>query len=188
MKNILSILIATFSLYGAAAFAHGDDYEFMELMETKQFNVPVSSENLAKMYKASTLLISCVDFRLRDETEKLMSTNLKLLDDYDEIAVPGASLALENREYPHWSNTVFDMIGILKSVHQIRRIILLDHRECETYKLVLGKNHLSSRSLETKTHTEIMIKAKHAIKKKFPDLEVYTLIMGLDGVVEHIKE
>ena len=36
-----------------------------------------------KKHTASTLLISCVDFRLRDKTEKLMIEKFNLLDDYD---------------------------------------------------------------------------------------------------------
>ena len=47
-----------------------------------------------KKRTASTLLISCVDFRLRDKTEKLMIEKFNLLDDYDEVTIPGASLAL----------------------------------------------------------------------------------------------
>lgn len=180
-------IILAISLYGSIAGAHEND-QFSKIIKSQQFTVDVSNVNLSKMHNASTLLISCVDFRLRDETEKFMRNDLKLLDDYDEISIAGASLALEELGHPHWKQTLLETIEILKSLHHIKRIILLDHRECGAYKLVLGSEHAMNPTLDRATHAAIMNKAKNTIKQKFPDLEVYTLLMGLDGVIENIKE
>ncbi len=137
---------------------------------------------------ASTLLISCVDFRLREETERLMSENLKLLNDYDEIALPGAALALTQHTYPDWNQTLEEVIGILKGLHHIKRIIFLDHRQCGAFKLLKGEASIATRDEETRTHKEVFKEARKIIQKEFPDLEVYTLLIGLDAMAENFKE
>jgi hypothetical protein len=75
-----------------------------------------------KKHTASTLLISCVDFRLRDKTEKLMIEKFNLLDDYDEVSIPGASLALTKDAHLNWKEMVEEMIDMLRKLHHIKRI------------------------------------------------------------------
>ena len=140
MQYILRIILAI-TLCATVVAAHEND-QFSKIIKSKQFTVDVSNANLSKMHNASTLLVSCVDFRLRDETEKFMRNDLKLLDDYDEISIAGASLALQEPGHPHWRQTLLETIEILKSLHHIKRVILLDHRECGAYKLVFGKEHV----------------------------------------------
>ena len=158
-------------------------------MEKPFFKVKVSSDNLASMHKASTLLISCVDFRLRDETALLMNQELHLLDDYDEISLPGASLAFVEEAYPHWGQTTQDIITFVQQTHHIKRVIFLDHRECGAYKILKGNDHhLETPEQEAAAHHEVFRQVRAKMKLKFPELEVYTLLMGVDGVVENIKE
>lgn len=151
----------------------------------KVLKVKVSNEHLKVLNKASTLLISCVDFRLRDETVDFMN-KLNLLDDYDEVSLPGSSLALVNNQYPYWGKTIEDVIEILQKLHNIKQIIFLDHRECGAYKLLIGEEYLETPEKETVAHAEILNKAREIINEKFPNLKVYTFLMGLDGIVEQI--
>lgn len=177
-KNVIIVLSALASIVNVEAKS------FEKAIQQKQWKVKVSHQALEGMHKASTLLISCVDFRLRDEAERFMRVKLGLLDDYDEIAIPGAALALTAEGFPHWNQTVEDIIRLLKDLHHIKRIIFLDHRECGAYKKVLGADTVDSRDKETATHQKVFATARKRIHKSFPDLKVYTLIMGLDGIVE----
>ena len=157
------------------------------LIDKKIVKVEVSKEHLKTLNEASTLLISCVDFRLIDETDKLMK-QLGLEDDFDKVSLPGASLALVNETYTHWGKTIEDTIDILQELHNIKQIIFLDHRECGAYKKLINQEYLNTKEKETEIHTEILNKARKLIKEKFPQLKVYTFLMGLDGVVEQIYE
>lgn len=157
-----------------------------KLKNTKEFKVSHKDQNLLCMHTASTLLISCVDFRLRDETFELMNDVLNLTDDYDELVLPGASLALVNDKYPHWGQSINEIIGLLKKLHSIKRVIFLDHRNCGAYRLILGQESIKNRETETKTHTKILNEACDHIHKEFPKLETHKLLMGLDGTVERI--
>ena len=150
--------------------------------------VPVSNHSQANMHTASTLLVSCIDFRLRDETAELMEEIFKLTDQYDEVAIPGSSLALVAKDAkPHWGETLKDIISLASNLHKIERVIFLDHRECGAYKIILGDESVSTHDKETKAHKKIFKKTRKVFAKQFPDLKVYTLLMGLDGKVEIFK-
>ncbi len=140
-----------------------------------------------KKRTASTLLISCVDFRLRDKTEKLMIEKFNLLDDYDEVTIPGASLALTKDSHLNWKEMVEEMIDMLRKLHHIKRVILLDHRDCGAFKLIKGQGHTKTRALETQTHIEVMQEAKASLQSKFSHLEVHTMLLELDGTVEDLE-
>ena len=161
---------------------------FAEQMQQKQWQVSMSAPALHARHDTSTLLISCVDFRLRDETERFMRDDLQLLDEYDEVAIPGAALAMENSSYPQWRTTTRDIIALLKTAHHIKRVIFLDHRECAAYAMVFGKEQLDTPEKETAVHATMLSKAAKDVKQQFPDLEVYTLLLGLDGVIENLTD
>ncbi len=182
LRKLLVYVTITFALISTI---YAKDHFEQAIREP--IKIDISSTKFTKMHKASTLLISCVDFRLRDETEKLMRINFGLLDDYDEIVMPGASLALVSQDHPHWKKTVEDIVEILKKLHHIKRVILLDHRDCGAYKLIMGHEHTKNHESETKMHREVLSKAKSTIETKFPQLKVYSLLLGLDGAVEVIK-
>ncbi|ALN41773.1 hypothetical protein ASQ44_07275 [Rickettsia rhipicephali] len=172
------IMVSSLNLYAA-----NNDI----IANKKVVKVEVSNEHLNTLNEASTLLISCVDFRLIDETDKLMK-QLGLEDNFDKVSLPGASLALVNDKYTYWGKTIEDTIEILQELHNIKQIVFLDHRECGAYKILIGQEQLNTKEKETVAHAAILNKARDIIKEKFPQLKVYTFLMGFDGVVEQIYE
>jgi hypothetical protein len=180
------ILFALICLIPTAYLAKkSTETAFDQRIKNDKFIVPVSKSNLKEMKEASTLLVSCVDFRLRHEIENLMRVQLQLLDDYDEVAMPGASLALIEKAHPHWKETLEDIVVLVAQLHKIKRIILLDHRDCGAYKLLIGNEYTKTGELETEIHKKTLLQAKAILEKKFPDLKVYTMLLGLDGIVEN---
>jgi hypothetical protein len=157
------------------------------ISDIKTIKVQVDKDHLKVLNVASTLLVSCVDFRLMEETNVFMKM-VGLEDDFDKIALPGASLALVNDQYPYWGKTIMDNIEILQKLHNITQIIFLDHRECGAYKMLVGQEYLKTRQQETDVHISTLNKARGIIKAKYPQLKVYTFLMGLDGVVEQVYE
>ncbi|ADE29562.1 carbonic anhydrase [Rickettsia prowazekii] len=180
MKYIIScfIIVSSLNLYAA----HNN-----VIADKKVIKVAASKEHLKTLKVASTILISCVDFRLINETSKLMK-QLGLEDTFDKVSLPGASLALVNEKYTYWGKTIEDTIEILQALHNIEQIVFLDHRECGAYNILIGNEHLNTKEKEKVAHAEILNKARDIIREKFPQLKVYTFLMGLDGVVEQIYE
>ena len=161
---------------------------FEEMIKRQQFKVYMRHDDLIKRRYTDTLLVSCVDFRFRGEIEKLMRDVLHLSGDYDEIVLPGASLSLVEKVYPDWGRTLKEVIGVLQKLHHIKRVIFLDHRDCSAYRLIKGNENVATKAKETQTHTEVFKEVREIMARKFPELQVYTLLIGLDGVVDNIKD
>ena len=131
------------------------------------------------------LLLSCMDYRLMDDVARYMEGR-ELAEKYDHVILAGASIGVTNDKYPAWGQTFWDHVGVATKLHHIRRVIVMDHRDCGAYKLFLGPEHAKDRAAETAAHAREAAKLKAAIKEKHPELEVELLLMALDGSVEPI--
>ncbi len=132
------------------------------------------------------LLLSCMDFRLMDEIERYMSDR-KLRDKYDHIVLAGASLGAITDRYPAWNRTFWDHLDIAIQLHGIHTVIVMDHRDCGAYKVILGPGHAKDPATEMATHTTQLRKLKAQIAEKYPELKVEMLLMDLDGKVDVIS-
>ncbi len=129
------------------------------------------------------LLLSCMDFRLMDEIERYMSGR-GLRDKYDHVILAGASLGAITDKYPAWNQTFWEHLDIAIKLHDINEVIIMDHRDCGAYKVILGAEHTRDPNVEKDTHAVHLKKLKGMINEKYPKLEVETLLMTLDGKVE----
>jgi hypothetical protein len=162
--------------------------KFDKAMESEQFFIDLNHDDLENHLYTDTLLVSCVDFRFRGENSKMMNQIFNLTGDYDEVALPGSSLALVEKSYPDWGKSLVDVMNLLKKIHRIKRVIFLDHRDCGAYRFIKGAEAVSTKEKETETHKEVFKEVRLFMKNNFPELKVYTLLIGLDGVIENIKE
>ena len=135
--------------------------------------------------ETEALLLSCMDFRLMDEIERYMSGR-GLRDKYDHVILAGASLGAVTDRYPAWNQTFWEHLDIAIKLHNINEVIILDHRDCGAYKVILGAEHAKDPIVERDTHATYLKKLKGMINDKYPKLEVETLMMTLDGKVEVI--
>ena len=132
------------------------------------------------------LLLSCMDFRLMDDIERYMSGR-GLRDKYDHIVLAGASLGALTDKYPAWNKTFWEHLDIAIKLHNIHAVIVMDHRDCGAYKVILGAEHAKEPRVEKETHAAQLKKLKTRIMEKYPKLKVETLLMALDGKVELIS-
>jgi carbonic anhydrase len=131
------------------------------------------------------LLLSCMDFRLMDEIERYM-TERGLRDNYDHVVLAGASLGAVTDRYPAWNRTFWDHLGIAIELHHIRRVIVMDHRDCGAYKVIFGEDFAADAERETAVHRGKLHELAGLLKERHPALEVELLLMSLDGSVEAI--
>lgn len=136
--------------------------------------------------ETEALLLSCMDFRLMNEIENYMNAR-GLRDKYDHVVLAGASLGAVTDQYPAWSRTFWDHVDIAKKLHHIKKIIVIDHRDCGAYKVLLGEDQVKTEKLETAAHVAQLSKLHSMLKEKHPELEVETLLMALDGQVEPVE-
>jgi len=135
--------------------------------------------------QAEVLLLSCMDYRLLDETTLYM-TGRGLRRKYDHVVLAGASLGAVTERYPEWNKTFWDHLALAIDLHGIHGVMVLDHRDCGAYKLILGENFSKDPKRETEVHAVQLKRLKGAIEERHAGLGVELLLMSLSGKVEHI--
>ena len=131
------------------------------------------------------MLLSCMDYRLVDETERYM-TKRGLRNKYDHVILAGASLGALTDKFPAWNKTFWEHLAVAIDLHHIKRVIVLDHRDCGAYKVILGEDFAKNRAKETEVHATKLRDLRTQIQGKHAKLAVETLLMSLDGKVETI--
>ncbi len=131
------------------------------------------------------LLLNCIDYRLAGATARYMAER-QMEGKYDQFILAGASLGVENRKFPDWGKTFWEHVQLAIDLHQIRRIIVMDHRDCGFYKDIHGKDLAADPAEELKVHAAQMHLVRADIGRRHPKLEVELLLMGLDGKAETV--
>ncbi len=75
-----------------------------------------------------------------DDIERYMSGR-GLRDKYDHVVLAGASLGAITDKYPAWNKTFWEHPDIAIKLHNIHTVIVMDHRDCGAYKVILGPEH-----------------------------------------------
>ena len=141
--------------------------------------------------KTDALLLSCMDYRLIHDTAEYMQNERHLLNKYDYVILAGAALGVNNRTHRNWGRTFWQHLDTAIGLHSIHEVIVIDHRNCGAYKLLLGRDFPpepteEQRREETKVHKRQLDRLARAIHSRRPELDVTSLLMNLDGSVEEI--
>ena len=129
--------------------------------------------------------VTCIDYRLVDDAVRFFD-GLGLTNEYDALALAGASLAAVSPKFPSSNKAFWDQLAISRDLHSIRKVIFLDHRDCGAYKVAFGKNFAGGHNAETEQHKQVMQAAKDAVLQMQPELEAEFYLMALDGKAERI--
>lgn len=132
------------------------------------------------------LLLSCMDYRLTEATERFMASK-RLRKKYDHVVLAGAALGALTPRYPAWSQTFWEHLGVAIDLHAIHTVVLLDHRDCGAYKVILGEDFAKDRGRETAAHATQMRELRTKILARHPKLAVELYLMSLDGTTETIS-
>jgi hypothetical protein len=131
------------------------------------------------------LLLNCIDYRLTEATTRYM-TGRGMAGRYDQVALAGAALGARNDKFPAWRQTFWDHVQVAIDLHHIRQIVVLDHRDCGAYRVILGQDLAGDPQAEFAAHAAQMRALKADIARKHPALGVELLLMALDGKVEPV--
>jgi carbonic anhydrase len=136
-------------------------------------------------HNTEALLLTCMDFRLIDKTEHYMAGR-GLREEYDQVILAGAALGALTDKHAAWNRTFWEHLDLSIQLHHIHKVIVMDHRDCGAYKLILGEDFARDHARETAIHADKLKELRKQIHAKYPNLEVELLLMSLDGKVEKI--
>jgi len=137
-------------------------------------------------HTTEALLLSYMDYRLIDDITRYMDGR-GLTNQYDHIVLAGASLGALTSNFKDWNQTFWEHLKISSDLHHIKKVILMDHRDCGAYKVILKADFSKDPQLETRIHGKFLRDLMVAIHKRYPELEVERLLMNLDGTVQKIS-
>lgn len=142
---------------------------------------PVMSWAIAPgAHEAEALLLSCMDYRLMDAIGAWMTCQ-GLRDKYDHVVLAGAALGPTNDRYPDWAETFWTHLDLAVRLHEIKKVIVLDHMDCGAYKLILGTTPETEPAAHVR-HLELI--REMIVQRK--GLPVQLALMNLDGTVRPI--
>jgi carbonic anhydrase len=134
---------------------------------------------------ADALALTCMDYRLVDDEVHFFDEH-HLTNEYDQVSLAGASLAAVSPKFPSSNMAFWDHVEIAKTLHHIKKVIVLDHRDCVAYKVAFGEKFAAERSAETEQHKSVMAEFKAALAKRHSDLASEFYLPALDGTAEQI--
>ena len=132
------------------------------------------------------LAVMCIDYRLVDNAVNFFDYQRALRGQYDLVALAGASLAAVGPAFPASNAAFWDHVSIAQQLHNIKRVVILDHRDCGAYKVQYGSYYAGGGTPELDQHRQIMrLVAAEFERRKFA-LPVEFYLMAVDGTVERV--
>jgi hypothetical protein len=154
------------------------------VMTTASLIDPAIARAEKKVPKA--LVLSCIDYRIL-EAERYFLSLQNLGGQYDFVALAGASLALSGLPHQYDAEAFWDQLDISYRLHQIKKVMILDHEDCAVYQYKIDPNLANSPELELTTHTEYLSRAYWAIRDRYPDLNIELYFVKLNTEVKQIS-
>jgi carbonic anhydrase len=125
-----------------------------------------------------TLLLSCMDYRLMGKIAAFMDGR-GLEANYDHVVLAGASIGVATEAKPDWRRTFWEHLAVARDLHHVSRLMVIDHRDCGAYKLILKKDLTGE--AEYAAHAEMLHRLRQLVADRYPKLATELLFMELDG-------
>ena len=116
------------------------------------------------------LVLSCIDYRFVDKTIEFLKQDC-CIDSFDHTILAGASLGFNQNDYTSWRLTLLNHIDLAIKLHDIKKIIVVDHEDCGAYK-IFYPDIVSNPLVEKKYHCLNITEFIETIKRLYPHLLV----------------
>lgn len=118
-------------------------------------------------HSCEATIVTCIDFRFQEYINNWIAENFSPKT-FDRVAIAGGVFDLDY---------VSKQVEISKRLHHIKKVVLINHEDCGAY----GETGTAEK------HAEDLKNAAEKIKQQYPDLEVETYYLHLDGTFEQIS-
>ena len=134
-------------------------------------------------YKA--MVLSCIDPRFQPIIYSYLKKK-KLIGKYSSFTIAGSAIGVTANKFKRWHKTFWDNLSTSVKLHNIKKLIVINHRDCAAAKIINGKKEFSDIN-ETKVHRNSFQKIKKVFKKKYPKLSIELKIISLNSKVETFR-
>ena len=129
------------------------------------------------------MVLSCMDPRFQSIIFNYLKKK-KLNGKYSSFTIAGSAIGVTANKFKKWHKTFWDNLDTSIKLHKIKKLIVINHRDCGAAKIVNGNRNLKKID-ETKIHKKSFMKVKKIFKKKYPNLSIELKIISLNKKVEN---
>ena len=133
-----------------------------------------------KKYKA--MVLSCIDPRFQSVVINYLRKR-KLNGKYSSFTIAGSAIGVTDQKFKKWHKTFWDNLETSIKLHKIKKLIVINHRDCGAAKIINGKKKFDNFN-ETEVHKNSFTKIKKRFKNKYPNLKIETNLVSLNKNVE----
>ena len=129
------------------------------------------------------LVLSCIDPRFQRLVFEHENKELRT-DKYSAFTVAGASIGVVAPAFKAWHETFWENLAASVQLHNIKLVVVMNHRDCGAAKLAFGASGVAEKEVETGSHAEALIAFRKEVNARHPKLSVITGIMDVSGRVD----
>ena len=134
-------------------------------------------------YKA--MVLSCIDPRFQSIVYNYLRKK-KLSGKFSSFTIAGSAVGVTANKFKRWHKIFWDNFETSVKLHNIKKLIVINHRDCGAAKIINGKKEFSDIN-ETKVHKSSFKKIKKIFRKKYPKLSIELKVISLNSKVETFK-
>jgi carbonic anhydrase len=131
------------------------------------------------------MVLSCIDPRFQPIVYNYLKKK-NLSGKYSSFTIAGAAVGVTANKFKRWHKIFWDNFETSVKLHNIKKLIVINHRDCGAAKITNGKKEFSDIN-ETKVHKNSFKKIKKIFRKKYPKLSIELKIISLNSKVEKFK-
>lgn len=131
------------------------------------------------------MVLSCMDPRFQPIVYNYLKKK-KLIGKYSAFTIAGSAIGVTASKFKKWHKTFWDNIDTSIKLHKIKKLIVINHRDCGAAKIINGKKEFN-RANETKIHKNSFLKLKKLFRKKYPKLKIELKLISLNKRTENLR-
>jgi len=131
------------------------------------------------------MLLSCIDPRTQEPVRAYMEKQ-GLIGKYSQFTFAGAAIGVVAPKFSAWHKTYWDNLAATVQLHNIKKVIAINHRDCGAAKIAYGDAAVATKEAETETHRKALAEFRKQVNEKQPKLEVETGLMAINGKFERL--
>ena len=136
-------------------------------------------------FKYKAMVLSCIDPRFQPIVYNYLKKK-KLIGKYSSFTIAGSAIGVTTNKFKRWHKVFWENLDTSVKLHNIKKLIVINHRDCGVAKIINGKKEFSKIN-ETEVHKNSFKKIKKIFKKKYQKLGVEFKIISLNSKVETFK-
>ena len=134
-------------------------------------------------YKA--MVLSCMDPRFQPIVYNYLKKK-KLNGKYSAFTIAGSAIGVTASKFKKWHLTFWDNIDTSIKLHNIKKLIVINHCDCGAAKIINGQKEFNTIN-EKKIHKASFLKLKKIFKRKYPKLDIEFKIISLNKKIENFR-